>query len=203
MKETLQTIIYSLVLGVACAVLLTGTGIITTKRFLANKDADEKRNILIALGVPGSAEVPSEELLTMFEPGGIVREETRGALTVYVYEAGTESVMGVKFAGKGLWDKIAGLIALESDARTIRGISFYDQAETPGLGGEIGEPWFQDQFIGKSIVDAQGSPGIRIVSPAKAQNEVDAITGATLTCQKVEAMLNETIALIVNEKEGG
>ncbi len=199
MKETLQTIIYSLVLGVACSVLLTGTGLITTKRYLANKDAEEKRNILGALGVPVADGASGQDLIDTFERS--VREEKRGALTIYVYTAGAgaEPVMGVKFAGKGLWDKIAGLIALESDARTIRGISFYEQMETPGLGGEIGAAWFQDQFIGKSIVDAQGNPGIRIVSPAEARNEVDAITGATLTCQKVEAMLNETIALIVKE----
>ncbi len=201
MKETLRTIIYSLVLGVACSVLLTGTGLITTERYLANKDAEEKRNILGALGVPVAEAASGRDLIDTFERS--VREETRGAVTIYVYTAGAgaEPVMGVKFAGKGLWDRIAGLIALESDERTIRGISFYEQMETPGLGGEIGAPWFQDQFIGKSIVDAQGNPGIRIVSPAEAQNEVDAITGATLTCQKVEAMLNETIALIV--KEGG
>ena len=85
--------------------------------------------------------------------------------------------------------------------RTIRGISFYEHEETPGLGGEIGSEWFRAQFAGKSIVDETGSGGIIIkTSKAKAINQVDAITGATMTCQKIQDMINNTINEIVEEQ---
>jgi Na+-transporting NADH:ubiquinone oxidoreductase subunit C len=86
--------------------------------------------------------------------------------------------------------------------RTIRGITFYEQEETPGLGGEITSSWFREQFIGKKIVDQAGNPGIIISSSeGEAPNKVDAISGATLTCDKVQTMLNETIKRIVEEKQ--
>ncbi len=86
--------------------------------------------------------------------------------------------------------------------RTIRGVTFYEQEETPGLGGEIVTAGFRDQFIGRSIVDEAGNPGIIISSGGEpAANKVDAISGATMTCDKVQAMLNEAISSIVEEKQ--
>jgi Na+-transporting NADH:ubiquinone oxidoreductase subunit C len=86
--------------------------------------------------------------------------------------------------------------------RTIRGVTFYEQEETPGLGGEIAADWFRKQFVGKSIVDEAGNPGIIISSGGEpASNKVDAISGATMTCDKVQAMLNEAISSVVEEKQ--
>ena len=83
---------------------------------------------------------------------------------------------------------------MESDMKTIRGLTFSRQEETPGLGGEIAAPWFRDQFVGKSIVDRAGKPGISIGGAQDAPNAVDAITGATMTCDKLEAVLNQVAA---------
>jgi Na+-transporting NADH:ubiquinone oxidoreductase subunit C len=85
--------------------------------------------------------------------------------------------------------------------RTIRGITFYEQEETPGLGGEIDSESFRKQFEGKKIVDETGRAGIVISGGGQkhAVNEVDAITGATMTCEKVEAILNTVIERIVKE----
>ena len=84
--------------------------------------------------------------------------------------------------------------------KTIRGITFYEQEETPGLGGEITAAWFREQFVGKSIIGADGKPGIIIRRGGEpAPNKVDAISGATLTCDKVQAMLCEAIESIVKE----
>jgi Na+-transporting NADH:ubiquinone oxidoreductase subunit C len=99
---------------------------------------------------------------------------------------------------------VEGLLALEPDMKTIRGVTFYKQEETPGLGGEIGSAWFQQQFKGKSIM-AGPKPGIRIIrgGAKSAPDAVDAITGATMTSEKVQAMLNRTIAQIVEEYHRG
>ena len=127
-------------------------------------------------------------------------EQTLGQadpLTLYVYKPeGSDVVVAaaVKFIGPGLWGPIKGFLALEPDMKTIRGLTFYEQEETPGLGGEIASSWFRKQFVGKSIVDEKGNPGIIISSSGEAApNKVDGISGATMTCDKVQIMLNELI----------
>ena len=81
--------------------------------------------------------------------------------------------------------------------KTIRGLTFYEQQETAGLGGKIVEKGFRDQFAGMSIEDKDGNPGIIISSSGDpAPNKVDGISGATMTCDKVQMMLNELIEKI-------
>ncbi len=130
---------------------------------------------------------------------------TRRWMSMDVFSAGTgqKKVTAVAFAGPGLWGPIEGYLALDPDMRTIHGITFYKQEETPGLGGEIGAQWFQQQFVGKKIIGPDGKPGIKLVGGGKASgdNEVDAISGATLTSDKVQAMLKKIMEKIVQSKE--
>ena len=107
-----------------------------------------------------------------------------------------------------MWNPIKGFLALDSSLTTIQGITFYKQEETPGLGGEIVKDFFTERFIGKRIFiegeDGEGDIiGIDLLrgGGATADNEVDAITGATGTCKKVEEMLNKTIAEIVANRQ--
>jgi len=101
--------------------------------------------------------------------------------------------------GKGLWDDIWGYIALESDMNTIHGIKFGHKGETPGLGANITEKWFEQRFIGEKIFDQNGNfVGIDIVKNWKDEtnkddHKVDAISGATLTSNGVEKMINERL----------
>lgn len=95
--------------------------------------------------------------------------------------------------GKGLWDAIWGNIALESDLKTIAGVDFDHQAETPGLGAEIKDnaAW-KRQFTGKSIYNAEGDfVAVEVVKGgAKVPTyQVDGISGATITADGVEEML--------------
>jgi len=71
------------------------------------------------------------------------------------------------------------------------------------MGGEIASDWFRQQFVGKSIIDKKGKSGIVIRSPGAvlALNEVHAITGATMTCDKVQDMLNTVIEKIAKKKD--
>ena len=192
------TIVFSAVLGTVCALLLTGASTLTEPYRKANAAAEEMRNILKVLEVPFNAKVSSEELTQIYEKS--VSEEQYGALSVYVYN-GESGAIAVPFAGPGLWGPIKGFLALESDKTTIRGVTFHEQEETPGLGGEIGTKSFTDRFKAKTIFGPDGQPGIRIVrgGGAEGTNEVDGITGATMTCNKVQAMLNGAIDKIVKE----
>jgi len=95
-------------------------------------------------------------------------------------------------SGKGLWSTIYGYIALESDKNHVRGITFYKHGETPGLGGEVENPQWTGQWVGKSIRRADGGIGV-IVKKGKVdegvQKEkdhyVDGLAGATITSNGV------------------
>lgn len=200
MKGSAYTLIYAAVLALVCATALTAVDRFTTDRKAANAAAEETRNMLGVLDVPFDEHASAAELLATFEEK--VTEVKEGELTFYVYEhpeAGT--LWAARFQGQALWAPVEGLLCLKADRRTIYGISFYKQEETPGLGGEISADWFQEQFVGKVIVDDAGEPGVRIVRDgADGGNEVDAISGATMTCDKVEDMLNVLIVKLVAEE---
>ena len=200
MKDSLKTILYAAILGAVCATLLAGVDQLTGPYKQANARAERMRNILDVLQVPFSRQSNPQELADIFIAN--VREKRFGELPVYVAaEPGDKDrirAVAVGFEGRGLWGPIRGFLSLEPNMRTIRDITFYEQEETPGLGGEIASDWFREQFEGKQITNPAGRAGIRIVKAGRArrENEVDAITGATMTCEKVEAILNETIEKI-------
>ena len=200
MKGSAYTILFSAALGTACALLLTAVAGFTRERQEYNREAEEALNILLALKVPLSKGASSEEVVKAREDS--VKEKKEGDLTTYVYEVNGEiKATAMRFAGPGLWGPVKGFLALEPDMKKIRGMTIYEQEETPGLGGEIVAQWFRDQFVGKSIVDEAGAPGIIIsMSGEPAANKVDGISGATMTCDKLQAMLNEAIKRIVEEK---
>lgn len=202
MKDSLYTLFYAAAMATVCALLLASVGQFTAPYRQANAKAEEVRNILAVLQVPFEPRASSQELVEIFEKN--IREQERGNLTLYVLtsEEGTEEAVAVPFAGTGLWGPIKGFLALEADMRTIRGVTFYEQEETPGLGGEIAAPRFRNQFKGKVIEDETGAPGIRILRGGGTlkQNEVDAITGATMTSERVEQMINAAIEQVLKDR---
>ncbi len=202
MKGSLYALVYAAVLGAVCALLLTGAADFTEDRRVANQKAEEALNILLALKVPLPDSVSSKQVVEAHKEN--VQEQMQGDLTTYEYEVnGKVLATAMRFAGPGLWGPIKGFLALEQDMKTIRGITFYEQEETPGLGGEIVTEGFRKRFVGKTIHDKDDNVGIVICKPgsAKEQNEIDGITGATMTCDKVQAMLNEAIKSIPKEKQ--
>ena len=99
----------------------------------------------------------------------------------------------IPISGKGLWSTLYGYFAIEPDAETAKGITFYAHKETPGLGGEVDKSWFQDNFIGKRFVDEEGKlVGITVVkgkADPSSKYEVDGISGATITSKGLETFL--------------
>ena len=193
MNTDLRTIIFAAILGLACSVVLVGVTRFTAPYREANAKAEEVRNLLSALNVAADLESDAEALTDIYNRDVRIREE--GDLTYYDYVpggTGAAVAVGVFFTGMGLWGPIGGVLALEPNLRTIRGIRFYQQEETPGLGGEIGAAWFRDQFVGKQIVSSTGQPGFKILKPGSAadDNAVDGISGATMTSDKVQAILD-------------
>ncbi len=118
---------------------------------------------------------------------------------LYVAEQDGKRFYIVPLRGAGLWDAIWGYVALEEDLNTIKGTVFDHKGETPGLGAEITQKWFQDRFIGEKIMNQSGEiVGVAVAKgntdPSKDDNKVDAISGATITGDGVTNMIKERLS---------
>lgn len=204
-------VIYAAALGTVCAGVLTVVAGYTKPLRDANKAAEKYRNILSVFEIPFPRGASNVQLKEIFDANIIAPKES-DRLKLYKYapfraksQQRTVSAVAVEFAGPGLWAPIKGFLALGPQMQTIRGITFYEQAETPSLGGKIVHEGFRSGFVGKSIQLADGRVGIRIVKKgtAKGPNEIDGISGATITYNRVEAMVNDVIARIVQERDSG
>jgi Na+-transporting NADH:ubiquinone oxidoreductase subunit C len=137
----------------------------------------------------------SEKLSGKMDPASIKRKEKFAA--VYLAEKdGVVDRIIIPVHGYGLWSTLYGFIALEGDATTVAGLGFFSHTETPGLGGEIDNPSWKALWVGKKVHDASGLVAIDVVkgsviagNPNEA-NQVDGLSGATLTSNGVENLLN-------------
>ncbi|MDC0177762.1 Na(+)-translocating NADH-quinone reductase subunit C [Polaribacter sp.] len=106
--------------------------------------------------------------------------------------------------GKGLWDAIWGYVAMDENM-IVQGAYFDHKGETPGLGANIKQRYFMDDFIGEHLMSASGDfKGITVAkgnndpkNEEKTDYEVDAIAGATITGDGVSAMIKKDLALYV------
>lgn len=96
------------------------------------------------------------------------------------------------FYGNGLWSVMYGFLAVSVDGNTVKGITYYSQGETPGLGGEVENPLFTAQFVDKQIY-AENDPQPKLLLakgvPADDKHRINALTGATLTSNGVTNQL--------------
>jgi Na+-transporting NADH:ubiquinone oxidoreductase subunit C len=98
--------------------------------------------------------------------------------------------------GQGMWSTLYGFIALEADLNTIAAISFYEQAETAGLGDQITHASWQSRWQGRELFGSDGSFRFRIATgpvddgSVAARHQVDAMTGATITGTAVTRMVS-------------
>ncbi|MBC8379447.1 MAG: FMN-binding protein [Planctomycetes bacterium] len=208
-RQNIYTICFAIILGLACATLLTFAAEFTRPKQNENKQAEEIKNILAALKVPFEVNAGPSDLIAIFERDVIEQSlgEEGDSLTLYVYKPeGTETpvAVAVRFIGPGLWGPIKGFLAIEPDYKTIRGVTFYEQEETPGLGGDIVTDGFRSRFEGKHIADEAGQWGLDIVPGGTEHsgiNQIAGISGATMTCDKVEEMINAVIETLAAKRE--
>lgn len=213
-----KSVRFAFCLCLACSLLLTAAASGLKSRQDANVLLDKQKNILLAAGLLATDHKASRtEIQETFkarmrhvltDQAGLVKKdtaETATDLSFYVKtDAGGTHAEGyvVPLVSKGLWGKIFGYVALESDGVTIGGFTVYSHQETPGLGGEIETPAFQQNFIGKKITDAKGDFAGVAVAKGKAAdvvaeeslpNYVDGISGATLTGNFLSGGLQEVL----------
>ena len=223
-NSTRYTFLFAVIVCVVSGVLLSAVSEGLRKQRELNEELEVKRNILkaVALKEPIPPKMKGEDILHVYESkieelvidaqGYVVEGRTPGQLTakdgnlypLYIYkEDGLVMAYAFPVFGQGLWSVLYGYLAVEADATTIRGITFYKHGETPGLGGEIEKEWFQNNFKGKKIYSLQEHRVTPIiVVRGKAANffkgealehHVDGITAATLTGNGVTGLLDRWI----------
>jgi Na+-transporting NADH:ubiquinone oxidoreductase subunit C len=107
--------------------------------------------------------------------------------------SGTIELLVLPIEGKGLWSTMFGFLAMEGDAATIRGLTFYQHGETPGLGGEVDNPRWKQLWPGR-VAFEDANPVIEVTkgpagSVAVDPHRVDGLAGATITSRGVTNML--------------
>ncbi|MGP5518870.1 Na(+)-translocating NADH-quinone reductase subunit C [Psychrobacter celer] len=124
------------------------------------------------------------------DPAGIGRKPKYAKVYVKSDDAGNPEMVVLPIQGYGLWGTIYGFLTLESDMNTIKGISFYEHKETPGLGARIEEPEWRAQWNGIQSYDEDGNVATGVTKAGTPKdNWVDGISGATLTGRGVSNMI--------------
>ena len=126
-------------------------------------------------------------------PARIRRIERRSVVYRLEPEGRLEAVV-LPVRGQGLWSVLYGFVALEADGSTVRGLTFYEHRETPGLGGEVDNPAWKALWPGRQVFSGTGDAVIEVVRgaagpPAEDPHRVDGLAGATMTSRGVTNLL--------------
>ena len=164
--------IYSAVLVVVAALILTVVSVSLKPAQEKNQRAETKQMILKTIGIEATRDNADQ----------LYAQHITEADNYYTFDGGI--ILPLK--GTGLWGPIWGYLALDNTS-TVVGAVFDHKGETPGLGGEIATDKFASRFIGKKM----DSQAIHLKKNADRGNpyEVDAISGGTMTSNGVTAML--------------
>ncbi len=124
-----------------------------------------------------------------------IKRRVKTAVIYLVVEEDKIKTIILPMHGKGLWSTMYSFLALEGDGNTVKGFTFYDHGETPGLGGEVDNPRWQNQWVGKKMFSKKWELAVDIlkgkVNPNKPEaiHQVDGLSGATLTTVGVENLM--------------
>lgn len=129
-------------------------------------------------------------------------DPSKRRLPLFVGEKDGKTYYVAPVYGKGLWDAIWGYVSMDENM-VVQGAYFDHKGETPGLGANIKERYFMDDFIGEHLLGDNGNfKGITVAkgnadpkNENKTDNEVDAIAGATITGDGVTAMIKSDLRL--------
>jgi len=140
-------------------------------------------------------------LIDVRKQGNLAKKGATRKLPLFIGEKDGEKFYIMPMYGKGLWDIIWGYVAVDANM-VVQGVYFDHKGETPGLGANIKQRYFMDDFEGESILSGTRYVGVSIakgnndpLNNIKDDNEVDALAGATITGNGVSAMIKESVNL--------
>ena len=214
MRSDTYTIVFTTIVTVVLGLGFSVTADSLRDRQSINEQLDIKKNILSVLGFGQSNDWTNDKVQSLYEQninefivdktGSIISAVESSDLNKYtIYQSReNDKVTGyaIPIAGKGLWGTMYGYFAIEPDAETVKGITFYRHKETPGLGAEVDKEWFQNNFVGKKLIDTNGSlVSVEVVkgyvssTDPKAMHKVDGISGATITGKGLTTFLKNDL----------
>lgn len=120
----------------------------------------------------------------------VARLPIRGVVYQVTAPDGAVEQIVLPIEGMGMWGTVYGFLAMDRDGNTVRGLTFYEQKETPGLGGEIANPSWQALWVGRKAYGADGTPQLAVIKgqagpPAVDPHRVDGLSGATITSRGI------------------
>ena len=177
-SKTVQTFVFVVVMGTVSGALLVGLNLLTGPLIAKNEEIKLKSAIMEVLEIPYT----KADVLDVFKDK--VKDKVKGGVHFFT---GPDGSVAFEFSGPGLWGPVYGTISVNPDLKSIRTMRILHQEETPGLGARIAEHDFLKQFRNKGFL-----PRLLFMPQGKASadNEVDAITGATGSSRALEKLLN-------------
>jgi Na+-transporting NADH:ubiquinone oxidoreductase subunit C len=188
MKRILNIMSFVFILGTVTSLLIIGMDALTFERIKANEQALFQSKVLDAFEVSYTTATINEVFERSVEP---IELDVNGE-TFTVYRDPVSGRISMEISGGGVWGPIIGVLTLEADLVTIANVAILQQEETPGLGGRITEPAYLAKYVGVRF-----NPNIVVRQGATADNEVDAITGATGTSGRFQIILNDTYEKLI------
>lgn len=123
-----------------------------------------------------------------------IRRLPEHGVVYFVMKDGKLDQLVIPVEGLGMWGTVYGFLALAPDANTIRGLTYYEHKETPGLGGEISNPSWLALWKDRRGFDAADKPAITVIKgpagpPAQDPLHVDGLSGATITSNAITHLM--------------
>ena len=192
-----NTFVVAIGVSLVCSVLVSAAAVLLKPKQEENETSFRQKIVL--------------EVAGLYEPGVDVAEsfgaidselvELAGGATAEIFvvrdgDAIEQVILPV--SGAGLWSTMYGYLAVEPDGITVRGLRFYEHAETPGLGDQVERADWLAQWPGKQLFDAAGDVRIEIVrgkvmESDQAIYQVDGLSGATLTGRGISVFLRRWV----------
>ena len=182
-------ILYMFVVTAFFSSIVIGFSQFTRERVIANQKLFFEQAVLAVLPGMYDAQASDLELHRRFEEQIDKPDEfTAGAYTIK--EDGQLIAYALPISGQGFWATIRGVIGVGADKKTITGVVFYEQKETPGLGAQITTIQFRGQFKDKIISTGPKPLNFKRPGDILGKSEIHAVTGATQTSARLEKIIN-------------
>ncbi len=192
-KERIRTVVFMFVVTFIAISVLSIVDIVTLPAVERNRTVFLKQAVRSATGLDPAPGVDS--LLVWYEQAVTEIKTQEGDYDYFKVndDAGAQRLVLIE-RGAGLWGTITAFVGFDAQTETIRGVTFQDHMETPGLGARIDESWFQRQFKGKSGPFVSLRPEPKDKTRLTEDNDAfDQITGATITSTAVKDIMNKSV----------
>ena len=195
-----NTLTIAISLSLICSILVASAAIVLKPRQQKNQEEYRQRIILEVAGLM-EADGDIAALFATIQPE-MVEVASGVNVEIYLEKKGNDiQQIILPISGPGLWSTMRGYIAVAPDGNTVKGLRFFEHAETPGLGDQIDKPDWRNLWVGKHLYGDDSTPRIEVVrgfalrdaTNTNLQYQIDGLSGATLTGNGVTKLVQHWI----------